>query len=150
MSEPLEVKVKFTDQYADKLRAEAAVRRCSAAVLAGEYAMQGMDAEAVDVSALERFERRVVATVLASRSDLETVQAEIDTLAAMLATFVKLMLLHLPEPGTEREATQASALARYERFIQQVSTEFDGDRPHALRKIGELIQKRIETAEENR
>ncbi|MBU2719586.1 hypothetical protein HF563_09420, partial [Acidithiobacillus ferridurans] len=82
-------------------------------------------------------------------SDLEAVQAEIDTLAAMLDTFVKLMLVHLPEPGTEKEATQASALARYERFIQQVGTAFEGDRPQALKKIGELIQQRIGTAEEN-
>ena len=149
MALPIVAKVKLTGSYADKVRIAAASRRMSLAALTAEYAMRGLDAETEDGSELAGFERRIAATILASRSDLEAVQAEIDTLAAMLDTFVKLMLVHLPEPGTEREATEASALARYERFIKQVSTAFDGDRPQALKKIGELIQKRIETAEGN-
>lgn len=149
MAQPVIVKIKLTGSYADKVRIAAASRRMSMAALTAEYAMRGIDAEANDGSELAGFERRIVATVLASRSDLEAVQAEIDTLAAMLDTFVKLMLVHLPEPGTEKEATQASALARYERFVKQVSMAFDGDRPQALKKIAALIQERIETAEEN-
>jgi hypothetical protein len=149
MAQPVTVKIKFAGKYAEKLRVEAASRRLKLAPLAAEYAMRGMDLKENDDSDLVRFERRIAATILASRSDLEAVQAELDTVAAMLDTFVKLMLVHLPEPGTEKEATQASALARYERFIQQVGMAFEGDRPQALKKIGELIQKRIETAEEN-
>ena len=149
MALPITVKIKLTGSYADKVRVASASRRMSLAALTAEYAMRGLDAEAEDGSELAGFERRIAATILASRSDLEAVQAELDTLAAMLDTFVKLMLVHLPEPGTEKEATQASALARYERFIQQVSVAFEGDRPQALKKIGELIQQRIGTAEEN-
>lgn len=153
MALPIVAKVKLTGSYADKVRIAAASRRMKLGPLVADYAMRGIDAEKVDGSdgsKLADFERRICATILASRSDLETVQAQIDLLAAMLDTFVKLMLVHLPEPGTERGATEASALARYERFIKQVSTAFDGDRPQALKKIGVLIQKRIETAEENR
>ena len=149
MAQPVIVKIKLTGSYADKVRIAAASRRMSMAALTAEYAMRGIDAEANDGSELAGFERRIAATVLASRSDLESVQAELDTVAAMLDTFVKLMLVHLPEPGTEKEATQASALARYERFVKQVSMAFDGDRPQALKKIAALIQERIETAEEN-
>ena len=149
MAQPVIVKIKLTGSYADKVRIAAASRRMSMAALTAEYAMRGIDAEANDGSELAGFERRIAATVLASRSDLESVQAELDTVAAMLDTFVKLMLVHLPEPGTEKEATQASALARYERFVKQVSMAFDGDRPQALKKIASLIQERIETAEEN-
>ncbi|WP_437559482.1 hypothetical protein [Acidithiobacillus sulfuriphilus] len=151
MAQPITVKIKFTGHYADKLRVEAGARRLSVAALAGEYAMRGMDAADNDTTELAGFERRIASTVLGARSDLEAVQAEIDTIAAMLDTFVKLMLVHLPEPGTEKEAIQASALSRYERFIEQVAAGgFDGDRPQALRKIGELIQQRIAPAEENR
>jgi predicted DNA-binding ribbon-helix-helix protein len=150
MAQPVVVKMKFVGSYADHLRSMAANRRMSMAALASEYAMRGMDAERNDVGELAGTERRIVASSLAVRSDLESVQAELDTLVAMLDNFVKLMLVHLPEPGNEKEAVQASALARYERFIQQVaSMGFEGDRPLALMKIGTLIQSRIETAEEN-
>ena len=150
MAQPITVKIKLTGPYAEKLRLEAANRRMSLAALTAEYAMRAMDADRDDASELAGFERRIAATVLAARSDMEAVQAELDTIAAMLDTFVKLMLVHLPEPGTEKEATQASALARYERFVKQVAnTGFDGDRPQALKKIAALIQQRIETAEEN-
>ncbi len=151
MTQPAVVKMmKFTGTYADHLRSMAANRRMSMAALGAEYAMRGMDGERNDVGELAGMERRVVSSLLVVRSDLEAVQAELDTLAAMLDTFVKLMLVHLPEPGTEKEAVQASALNRYERFIQQVAhTGFEGDRPQALMKIAALIQARIPTAEEN-
>ncbi len=150
MAQPVVVKMKFTSTYADHLRSMAANRRMSMAALASEYAMRGMDAERNDVGELAGMERRVVSSLLAVRSDMEAVQAELDTLAAMLDTFVKVMLIHLPEPGNEKEAVRASALARYERFIQQVAnTGFERDRPQALMKIGTLIQARILTAEEN-
>ncbi|WP_226859335.1 hypothetical protein [Acidithiobacillus albertensis] len=77
---------------------------------------------------------------------MEAVQAELDTVAAMLDLFVKLMLIHLPEPVLdEAEAVQSSALTRYERFLKQVADAgFDGDRPRALKKIAELLQKKLE------
>ncbi len=150
MTTPVTATIKITGPYAAILREEAANRRMSLAALAAEYSMRGMDAEQHDEGQLAGFERRIGATVLAMRSDQESVQAELDTVAAMLDTFVKLMLVHLPEPGTEREATQASALSRYEKFIQTVANNgFEGDRPQALKKIGQLIQSRIATADGN-
>ncbi len=151
MTVPVTATIKLTGPYAAMLREEAAIRRMSLAALAAEYAMRGMDAERDDETQLAGFERRIGATVLAMRSDQETIQAEIDTVAAMLDTFVKLMLVHLPEPGTEKEAVQASALSRYEKFIQTVANNgFEGDRPLALQKIGRLIQQKIQTADANR
>lgn len=149
MAVPVIAQTKLTSTYAERLRLEAASRRMSMAALVTDYAMRGMDAAAHDKNELAGFERRITATILAMRSDQEALQAELDTVAAMLDVFVKLMLVHLPEPGSEKEATQASALARYERFIQQTANAFDGDRPQAMKKIGYLIQQRIETAPEN-
>ncbi|MGE0047742.1 MAG: hypothetical protein AB7T01_02240 [Acidithiobacillus sp.] len=149
MSLPVTVKIKIAGGYAEKLRVEAAERRMKLTVLAAEYVMRGIDAAANDDSELAGFERRIAATVLAMRSDQEAIQAELDVIAAMLDTFVRLMLLHLPTPGSEKEATLASVTSRYEAFIKESANAFDADRPAALRKIGTLIQGRIETAEEN-
>lgn len=138
--------IKIMGDYADKLRLEAASRRMSLNALATEYALRGIDTLSEnDNSNLETFERRIGATILAARSDIEAVQAEVDTIAAMMDAFVKLMLIHLPEPGdSEREAVAASALNRYERFLKQVAESgFSGDRPLAIKKISELLQQRI-------
>ena len=150
MTIPVTATIKIAGPYAALLREEAANRRMSLAALAAEYAMRGMDAVRDDDGQLAGFERRIGATVLAARSDMEAVQAELDTVAAMLDTFVKLMLVHLPEPGGEKDAARASAISRYEKYIQTVaSAGFDGNRPQALKKIGQLIQARITTAEGN-
>ena len=150
MGQPVTVKMKFAGPYADLLRTEGANRRMSMAALATEYAMRGMDAERNDSGELAGFERRMAASILAFRSDLEAVQAEVDTIAAMLDTAVKMLLLHLPEPGGEREALQASALSRHERFSEQVAKNgYEGDRPVAILRIAEHLQSGVPTAKEN-
>jgi hypothetical protein len=142
--------VKLTGAYAERIEKESAERLLSKPALVTEYAMHGMDAvDAQQGTELASFERRLSATILAARADIEAIQAEIDTLTAMFDLFVKLMLLHLPEPTLdEAEAVQSSALSRYDRFIKQVaSTGFDGDRPRALRKIAKLLERKLETAD---
>ncbi|MGC8468053.1 MAG: hypothetical protein ACP5M3_07565 [Acidithiobacillus sp.] len=138
------VTIKLQNEYAKRLRLEAAARQMKLTDLAVDYAMRGMDAAANDQFGLAALERRVVATLYGMNKKVDGVLAEVDMVAAMLDVFVKLMLVHLPEPGTEREATQASALSRYERYIQQTGTAFDGKRPIALRKIAQLIQHQID------
>ncbi len=151
MALPVFARIKVEEAYAQRLRVEAAERRLSHAVLATEYVMLGMDAaSSEDVNSLVAFERRIAATVLAGRADIEALQAELDTVAAMLDLFVKVMLVHLPEPsGDEREAIGASALQRYDRFIKQVvESGFDRDRPRAIRKIAILLGQKIAVDED--
>lgn len=139
--------VKLTGKYGQRIEQEALERRVSKAALITDYAMRGIEAaDAQSGTALDGFERRLSATILALRGDVETIQAELDTMAAMLDLFVKLMLLHLPEPVLdEAEAVQSSALARYERFLKQVASNgFDGDRPRALKKIAALLTQKLE------
>lgn len=151
MALPVFARIKVEEAYAQRLRVEAAERRLSHAVLATEYVMHGMDAvSSEDVTGLVAFERRIAATILAGRADIEALQAELDTVAAMLDLFVKVMLVHLPEPsGDEKEAIGASALQRYDRFIKQVAeTGFDRDRPRAIRKIAILLGQKIAVDED--
>ncbi|MBU2783455.1 hypothetical protein HAP99_09760 [Acidithiobacillus caldus] len=138
------VTIKLQNEYAKRLRLEAAARQMKLTDLVTDYAMRGMDAAANDQFGLAALERRVVATLHGMNKNVDAVLAEVDMVGAMLDVFVKLMLVHLPEPGTEREATQASALSRYERYIQQTGAAFDGNRPMALRKIAKLIQRQID------
>ncbi|MBU2759949.1 hypothetical protein HF670_12120 [Acidithiobacillus thiooxidans] len=150
MAQAVTSTIKIMGSYADTLRLEAASRRMSLNALATEYALRGMDTLSEnDSSNLATFERRIGATILAARSDIEALQAEVDTIAAMMDAFVKLMLVHLPEPGgDEREAVTASALNRYERFLKQVAEAgFSGDRPVAIQKIADLLQQRISVKE---
>ena len=151
MALPVFARIKVEEAYAQRLRVEAAERRLSHAVLATEYVMRGMDAvSSEDVTGLVAFERRIAATILAGRADIEALQAELDTVAAMLDLFVKVMLVHLPEPsGDEKEAIGASALQRYDRFIKQVAeTGFERDRPRAIRKIAILLGQKIAVDED--
>ncbi len=143
------VTIKLQNEYAKRLRLEAAARQMYLTELVTDYAMRGMDAAANDQFGLAALERRVVATLYAMNKNVDAVLAEVDMVAAMLDVFVKLMLVHLPEPGTEREATQASALSRYERYIQQIDAAYDGKRPIALRKIAKLIQHKIDSVQDD-
>lgn len=143
--------VKLTGKYGQRIEQEALERRVSKAALITDYAMRGIEAtDKAEGSALDGFERRMSATILALRGDVEAVQAELDTMAAMLDLFVKLMLLHLPEPVLdEAEAVQSSALTRYERFLKQVAENgFEGDRPRALKKIATLLTQKLEKIHE--
>lgn len=142
------VTIKLQNEYAKRLRLEAAARQMKLTDLVTDYAMRGMDAAANDQFGLAALERRVVATLHGMNKNVDAVLAEVDMVAAMLDVFVKLMLVHLPEPGTEREATQASALSRYERYIQQIGAAYDGNRPIALRKIAKLIQHKIDPVQD--
>lgn len=143
--------VKLVGRYAERVEAEARERGVSKAALIADYALRGIEAaDAPGDNGLRAMERRLSATVLAMRGDVEAVQAELDTLTAMFDLFTKLMLLHLPEPVLdEAEAVQSSALTRYERFLKQVAAQgFDGDRPRALRRIAQLLEQRIAVEEE--
>lgn len=139
--------VKLIGRYADRVEKEAAEKRVSKAAVITEYALRGIDAaSSANDNELAGMERRIVATILTQVvGNVEAVQSELDTLTAMFDLFVKLMLLHLPEPLLdEAEALQSSALTRYERFLKQVAfSGFDGDRPQALRKIARLLEVRV-------
>lgn len=142
--------VKLTGRYGERIERESQERQVSKAALITDYAMRGIEAVENADGELPGFERRISATILALRGDVEAIQAELDTHVAMFDLFVKLMLLHLPEPLLdEAEAVQSSALTRYERFIKQVAeTGFDAGRPHALRKIARLLEKKLENVNE--
>ena len=145
MTKPVFANVKLVGPYADRIEKEATERRVSKAALITDYALRGLSDSANGHTELEGFEKRIAATMLAVRGDVEAVQAELDTVAAMLDLFVKMMLIHLPEPaGDESEAVQSSALTRYEKFIKQVANGgFDGDRPRAIARIAQLLQQKI-------
>ena len=147
MSKPVFANVKLVGPYADRIEKEAAERRVSKAALITDYALRGLSASENGHTEMDGFERRVAATMLAVRGDVEAVQAELDTVAAMLDLFVKMMLIHLPEPaGDESEAVQSSALTRYDKFIKQVANGgFDGDRPRAIAKIAALLTKKLQS-----
>jgi hypothetical protein len=143
--------VKLVGKYAERIEREAAERRVSKAALITDYTLRGLESSSENGhTELEGFERRIASTVLALRGDVEAVQAELDTVAAMLDLFVKMMLLHLPEPaGEEGEAVRSSALTRYDNFIRQVANNgFDGDRPRAIAKIASLLTKKITVEDE--
>jgi len=142
--------VKLVGKYAERIEREAAERRVSKAALITDYALRGLESSENGNTELAGFERRIAATVLAMRSDVEAVQAELDTVAAMLDLFVKMLLLHLPEPaGEEGDAVRSSALTRYDNFIKQVAAGgFDGDRPKAIAKIASLLTKKISVEDE--
>lgn len=144
--------VKLVGRYADRVEKESGEKRVSKAALLTEYTLRGIEAaDSGNGGEWASLERRISATMLAMRGDVEAVQAELDTLTAMFDLFVKLMLLHLPEPILdEAEAVRSSALTRYERFLKQVAeTGFDADRPVALRKIARLLEMRIQAEDGN-
>jgi hypothetical protein len=145
MTKPVFANVKLVGPYAERIEREAAERKVSKAALVTDYALRGLSNSEDDSSELAGFEKRIAATVLAARGDVEAVQAELDTVAAMLDLFVKMMLIHLPEPAAdESEAVRSSALTRYDNFIKQVAHGgFDGDRPRAIAKIAALLQQKI-------
>ena len=142
--------VKLVGRYADRVEREAREKQVSKAALITDYALRGIEnADDGEDTETRRSERRLSATILALRGEVEAIQAELDTFVAMFDMFIKLMLLHLPEPVLdEAEAVQSSALTRYERFLKQVAQMgFDGDRPRALRRIARLLEQRIHVEE---
>ncbi|MBU2803635.1 hypothetical protein ACQUQQ_01000 [Acidithiobacillus ferrooxidans] len=144
--------VKLVGRYADRVEKEAGEKRVSKAAVITEYALRGIEAaDSGKDGEWASLERRISATLLAMRGDVEAVQSELDTLTAMFDLFVKLMLLHLPEPVLdEAEAVRSSALTRYERFLRQVAENgFDGDRPQALRKIARLLEVRVQGGDDD-
>lgn len=146
MTKPVFANVKLVGPYAERIEKEAAERRVSKAALLTDYALRGLASTENGHTELDGFEKRIAATMLAVRGDVEAVQAELDTVAAMLDLFVKMMLIHLPEPaGDESEAVQSSALTRYDKFIKQVANGgFDGDRPRAIARIAQLLQQKLQ------
>lgn len=143
--------VKLIGKYGDRIERESVEKRVSKAALIAEYAMRGIEATENGGTEFDAFERRLSATLLTMRGEFEALQAELDTATAMFDVFVKLMLIHLPEPVLdEAEAVQSSALTRYERFLKQVAqTGFDGDRPRALKKIASLLNVRLSNQEDS-
>lgn len=146
MTKPVFANVKLVGPYADRIEKEAVERRVSKAALITDYALRGLSDSENGHTELDGFEKRIAATMLAVRGDVEAVQAELDTVAAMLDLFVKMMLIHLPEPaGDESEAVQSSALTRYDKFIKQVANGgFDGDRPRAIARIAQLLTQKLQ------
>lgn len=150
MSKPIFANIKLVGQFAERIEREAAERRVTKTALITDYVFRGLSTSEGGSTELDGFEKRIAATMLAVRGDVEAVQAELDTFIAMFDLFVKLMLLHLPEPAqAESEAVQSSALTRYDQFIQQVAEGgFDGDRPHAIAKIARLLTQRLNAEDE--
>lgn len=149
MSKPIFANIKLVGQFAERIEREAAERKVTKTALITDYVFRGLSTSEGGSTELEGFEKRIAATMLAVRGDVEAVQAELDTFIAMFDLFVKLMLLHLPEPAqAESEAVQSSALTRYDQFIQQVAEGgFDGDRPRAIAKIARLLTQKLNTEE---
>lgn len=149
MSKPIFANIKLVGQFAERVEREAAERRVTKTALITDYALRGLSISEDGRTDLDAFEKRIAATMLAVRGDVEAVQAELDTFIAMFDLFVKMMLLHLPEPAQdESEAVQSSALTRYDQFIQQVAEGgFDGDRPYAVARIAHLLTKKLQTEE---
>lgn len=144
MNDQIFVRTKLIGKYAKILDEESKKRRMTKPTLAAEYIMRGIDAShSPSASDLESFERRISATFLNLRSDIEALIAEVDTLFAFIDTFAKQMLLHLPEPlKDEAEGIAASTMKRYEKLIESVAKNgFDKDRPRAVKAIAEILSK---------
>ncbi|UTV80052.1 hypothetical protein MQE22_08445 [Acidithiobacillus sp. YTS05] len=142
--------VKLVGPYAEQIEREASEKHVSKPALITHYALKGIESTLAEPEGeLRSSERRISATILSMRTEIEALQAQQDTNTAMFDIFVRLFLLHMPEPlWEELEALQSSVLTRYERYLQQVAQMgFDGDRPQALRKIARLLEQRIEVAD---
>ena len=148
---------KIEGNAARRIKDYAESKKISANGAAVELILRGLDdLEAVrseDESnalmvRLDGMERRLAATVLAMRSDLDALQAEVDTATVMLDALVKSILVHLPPPPeNEREGITASAMARYDKWIAAIPKGFENDRPQVLVRIAELLKARVGDAE---
>ncbi|WP_215843296.1 hypothetical protein HHS34_005590 [Acidithiobacillus montserratensis] len=143
LTEPVTVRLKFEGVYAAHLRSRCPNRRMSMASLAHEYVMQVIDAEQGGGTEMEKMERRIVATI---RNAGETVLSHEDVNTAIMDMFMIQFFLHLPEPVGQWDAMLASALARREKFIEQVAKYgFDrANRPLALEIIQKSLEKRFD------
>ena len=148
---------KIQGDPARRIKEYATTRRISANGAAVELILRGLDsldaAEAVDenspiLSMLSGMERRLAATVLAMRADLDALQAETDTSVVMLDALVKAILVHLPPPPeNEKEGVTASAMARYDKWIRAIPQGYESDRPQVLARIAELLRARVGDAD---
>ncbi|MBU2820945.1 hypothetical protein HF288_06375, partial [Acidithiobacillus caldus] len=67
--------IKLQNEYAKRLRLEAAARQMFLTELATDYVMRGMDAAANDQFGLAALERRVVATLYGMNKNVDAVLA---------------------------------------------------------------------------
>jgi hypothetical protein len=147
------VQTKLTGSAAERLKRYAESRRISANGAAVEMILRGLDdleamqspeeSNAIQAQ-LNGMERRLAATVLAMRADMDALQAEMDTSVVMLDALVKSILVHLPPPPEEdRDGILASASQRYEKWLSAIKKGFVQDRPQVLLRIAEELQKRV-------
>lgn len=151
------LQTKIKGEAARKIKAYAAQKKISANSAAVELIYRGLDdMEAAQspeennaiLARLNGMERRLAATVLAMRADLDALQAEVDTDVAMLDALVKSILIHLPPPPeSERDGITASAMARYDKWLKSVKFGYESDRPKVLGRIAEMLQARVGDAE---
>lgn len=137
-------RIKLMGRYAQIIDRECEERRVSRPSLIADYTMRGVDAaHAPDGAPLDAFERRLSATMLSVRGDVEALTAELDALFALVDALAKQLLAHLPEPSKDEAAgIGASALARYEKLITAAARQgFDAGRPRAVKRIAELLDK---------
>jgi len=147
--------VKLVGRYAARIEAEAQEGNVSQTALITHYAMRGIDAiDEAGLSELGRMERRISQTISSldrkMEKRLDAVVAMVDLNTALLDTFVKLMLLHLPEPVLdELEAVVSSSQARYERFVREAAERgYDQGRPTVLREIYRLLGHHLEQSDD--
>ncbi|MGK9452150.1 hypothetical protein ACSSZE_12990 [Acidithiobacillus caldus] len=77
--------VKLVGRYAERIEAEAQERGVSRPALIADYAMRGMDAaQSVEDVEARAMERRLSATLLAIRGEVERLQESVDRLVAHL------------------------------------------------------------------
>lgn len=149
MTKPIFAQIKVAGPYADAVRDECERRGISQAALLTELALDGLQARGnPEKDALAATERRIASTMVALRSDVESLTATVDVLVAMTDALAKLLLVHLPEPADDTlDGVLASALSRHENLLRSVATTgFDDRRPVALRRIVELLRQRLESS----
>ncbi len=84
MTSPVFANIKIQGKYAEELREESDRRKLSQAALATKYVIKGMEARREpDTAALASTERRIAATMLALRGDVESLTATVDVAVAL-------------------------------------------------------------------
>ncbi len=146
MTSPVFANVKIQGTYADELREEAQRRNLSQAALATEYVLEGMEARRQpNTAALASTERRIAATMLGLRGDIDSLTATVDISLALQDALIKLLLVYLPIPASDTlDGVSASAQERHEKLLRGVAmTGFEEGRPEALLRINALLNERL-------